>query len=473
MTVTPTPAQARRRRVVQTLRVAGASAARLLTSRIRPGAAALLPVAAMAQACQDLGATYVKLGQLIGSAPGVFGAAVSDPFRQLLDTGPPVPPGAVAAVIEAELGRPLEELFATFERQPVAAASIAVVHRATLPSGEAVAVKVLRPDVAAIVDADVAVLLPLIRFFARQGVEMIAPLHAFFSGLRQQIAEELDLRNEAAAMTEFREKFAAAGLDLIVIPHVHAELSGQKVLTMEWLDGVPIDDPRATDWGFADPRTLLLQLLKAWFTTAVLDGVFHGDLHAGNLLLLRDGRLGLIDWGILGRLDPITHWLFRRMLEACLGDPTGWRDVAEGYRFAGVSMHDDFGLSERIAASMAQAQLEPILTRPIGRVDLTKLVVTSRTVAAAAQPGRDDETFLERVRRIRTARRFWRRLVDSGVRESAFDRANFMLGKQLMYVERFGRMYLPDVALVNDRRFLRKLLQTPGPPSPLSPRPAG
>jgi aarF domain-containing kinase len=419
----------------------------------------------LAAACQELGGAFVKLGQLIGSAPGMFGSPLADAFRCVLDTGPPVPFPEVAAAVEADLGRPLDELFSTFGERPVAAASLAVVHRATLPGGEAVAVKVLRPGIESVVDADLAVLTPLVRFLARQGVEAAAP--AFLSGLRAQLRDELDLRIEAAAMTAFRERYRALGLERIVIPAVHPDRTGRRTLTMEFLDGVPIDDPRTVDWDGTDPRALLLELLRAWFTTAVLDGAFHGDLHAGNVMLLRDGRLGLIDWGILGRLDPATHWLLRRLLEVCLGDAAGWREIAEAYRVAGVSMHGDVGLSDRAAGAIFRAQFEPVLTRPLGRVDLKSLILTSRHVMAARRGTHEPESLRERLERLRASRRFARQLVDGGMRETAFDRANLLLGKQLMYVERFGKLYLPDVALLHDRRFLRTLLRSPGPPSPL------
>lgn len=452
--------------MAQTAAVAARAA--VAAARGRRGAAGVGGLSPVVVAFSELGATYVKLGQLIGSSPGVFGTACSDAFRSLLDTGPPLPAPVVRAVIEADLGQPVDALFSSFDDRPLAAASMAVVHRGLLPGGRPVAVKVLRPGIEAVVEADLALLTPVARFLACQGMERVAAVHSFLGGLRQQVAEELDLRNEADAMARFRGLFAELGLDRIVIPEVDPARSGRRVLTMELLDGVAIDAPEAVDWGGGDPRPPLLQLLRGWLTTAVTDGVFHGDLHAGNLLLLRDGRLGLIDWGILGRLDPATHWLFRRLLEACLGDVDGWRDVAEVYRVMGLSLQDDLGMSDAAAAAVARAQLEPLLTRPFARIDLAGLFVTSREAAAAMREGTGGrKRSRDRLDRWRAVRHHGRRVVAAGLREKPFDRANFMLGKQLLYVERFGRLYLPDVALLEDRRYVRRLLARPGPPSPL------
>jgi predicted unusual protein kinase regulating ubiquinone biosynthesis (AarF/ABC1/UbiB family) len=455
------------KRLLETLSIVGRTTTRQLVRRRSPST-----LDAVVGAFQQLGATYVKLGQLLGSAPGVFGAEVSDAFRALLDTGPAVPMAEVTRIVEADLGRPVDEAFASFNTTPIAAASIAVVHWATLADGRDVAVKVLRPHIAETVDADIALLEPIVRFLARQGVETAAPIHQFLAGLQRQVAEELDLRNEARVMGRFRALYRESGLDRIVIPEVHPTLSGRNTLTMDFLRGVPIDDPALIGQAGDNPRELLLQLLKAWFITAVGEGVFHGDLHAGNLLLLDDSRLGLIDWGILGRLDPATHWVFRRMLEGCLGDESAWLDVAEVYHQAGVTMQDEFGLTPELAAAIVRNQLQPILTQPLGVVDLATLVVTSQDVARVIRPESaptdEQESLVDRVRRIRASRRFFRRIVDQELHSTEFDRANFMLGKQLMYVERFGKMYLPDVALLNDRDFVLSLLAAKGPPSPLS-----
>ena len=140
---------------------------------------------------QELGATYVKFGQFLGSAPDIVGEKVALEFRRCLDTGPPLTPAAVRTTLEKDLGRPLEQAFAHFEATPFAAASVAVVHRASLLNGQRVAVKVLRPDVDAVVAADLALMQPAARFFGRQGSEVAANLFSYLIGLREQVAEEL------------------------------------------------------------------------------------------------------------------------------------------------------------------------------------------------------------------------------------------------------------------------------------------
>ena len=161
-------------------------AARLATGR-RNG---YNPVArALRLACGDLGATYVKFGQFVGSAPDIVGESIAAEFRSCLDSGPPIPFDDVRRTIERDFGRPLRELYADFDETPLAAASIAAVHRARLRSGEDVAVKVLRPGMERLVAADLGVMTLPVRIAAQQGVDRAMDLLGFLVGLREQVAE--------------------------------------------------------------------------------------------------------------------------------------------------------------------------------------------------------------------------------------------------------------------------------------------
>ena len=133
-------------------------------------------------------------------------------------------------------------------------------------------------------------------------------------------------------MAHFRKLLAEVNLPKIAVPEVISELSGPNVLTMELFHGVPIDDLTAVTQHGVDPAPLLEQVLHAFMLTTVRWAAFHGDLHAGNLFLLSDGRIGVLDWGIVGRLDPATHWFFVRLLQAMLGEEAAWDDAAAHLR---------------------------------------------------------------------------------------------------------------------------------------------
>ena len=309
----PTPIQmpepSLRRQVRRGLRTGGRLARRAgpvlvrqaVTRHRDPAAVA----AAMRIACEELGATYVKFGQLVASAPGVVGDNVAEEFRNLLDRGPGVPFPRVKRIIERELGRPLAELYREFDPKPVAAASIAVVHRAVLHSGEVVAVKVLRPGIAETVSSDLDLMEPVMRFLAEQGSDQAAVLYNYLIGLRAQIAEELDLRNEALAMEYFRDLFQFFQLDKLAIPVVYPSHSSRRVITMEFFDGVPIDDLARIEAIGMEPRPYVEELLRAWILSGLLASVFHADIHAGNLILLPEGKLG--DGG-LGYRRAFGRW---------------------------------------------------------------------------------------------------------------------------------------------------------------------
>jgi ubiquinone biosynthesis protein len=405
----------------------------------------------------DLAATFTKFGQLIGSSPGLFGDEVAGEFRACLDAGPPVPFAQVRAALESELGRPLDEVFASFEPTPLAAASIAVVHRAQLLDGRSVAVKVLRPGIESVVATDIAVMRPLFMVLARQVALGLTPaLPGLVDGLAIQIAEELDLTNEVRSLHHFRAVVDRLDLPLLHLPEPIDELSSRRVLTMEFLDAIAIDDVAGAEAMGIDPRPLLQQAIQLWFATSLCDGVFHGDIHAGNLLVTREGRLGLVDWGIVGRLDDETHRFFRRMIEGCLGDESAWPDVRAAFLKAyGPGLQHDLGMSDEQMVAFIRTTILALMTSPLAEVDLRMLMgpPTGRDASAPAASGPADK-----FRYWRGERRRVRRMLDSAGAGSDFDRGTFLLSKQLLYLERYGKLYLPDTPLVWDTDAFRRML---------------
>jgi predicted unusual protein kinase regulating ubiquinone biosynthesis (AarF/ABC1/UbiB family) len=412
-------------------------------------------------ACGDLGATYVKFGQFVGSAPDIVGEGVADEFRFCLDSGPPIPFDDVRNTIEAQLGKPLRELFADIDDQPVAAASIAAVHRARLRTGEEVAVKVLRPGMEQVVAADLALISAPVKLAARQGVDQAMDLLSYLIGLREQVAEELDLRNEARSMQAFRQVLSELDLNLIVVPKVYEELSSRRVLTMELLDGVPLDDFDNIARMGHDARPLVRQLMQAWILTAARFGAFHADIHAGNLLLLRDGRLGMLDWGIICRLDGETYQLMVKLFEAAIGIEDAWDEMAEHFlRIQGASLQGGLGLTDEESSRLLRNLIEPIITQPVGEVRMSTLFGSSADAIALARgeaPPR--KSLRERWRLNRLIAETNRLKIQQGVPENATQRASFLAAKQLVYLERYWKMYLPEEPLLGDHDFLRAVLR--------------
>ena len=413
------------------------------------------------QVCEDLGGTFMKLGQMVASAPGLFGDEVADEFRALLDTGPPAPFDQVRALIEHDLGMQLEEAFAEIDPIPIGRASIAVVHRGRLHDGRAVAVKVLRPGIERLVATDLDLMQPLLEILAREtGDQTAGSMLQLLDGLRQQLAEELDLRNEARALVHFRRLLAEVELPLLVVPEPYPSLSGCSVLTMELLDGVPIDDLAKVQELGHDPAPRVEQVVRGFLLSTVRWGAFHGDVHAGNLLLLRDGRIGIIDWGIVGRLDDDTYRFFIRVLEAALGDEDAWPDItAHLTKTYGPAIQEGLGLDDDQLTALIRSLILPTLTRPFGEVSLVALlqapqVEAAKVRGAAAHQGTVRSLFA----RLRRQRRMRRIAEHSGGLMSDFDRGTFLLGKQLMYFERYGKLFLSDVPILNDPDFLRQLL---------------
>ncbi len=279
------------------------------------------------KALEEAGGIAVKLGQLLATRVDLIPPTAAREFADLQEQARPVPAGAIRAAIEQELGKPVEEVFTAFQWEPLAAASIAQVHRARLGDGTHVVVKVRRPGISEIVDRDLAIVRRLVRrlerrteWGTRHGISALAD--DFASGLR----EELDLRREARNMADVTT--ALRDLPDVRVPTVHEPLSTAAILVMEELPGATLASIERGPAVAVDRAKTARLLLEAELAPMLAGQPFHADLHPGNVFLLPDGTLGLIDLGAVGRLDAFERASIQGMVAALRDeDPTLLREA--------------------------------------------------------------------------------------------------------------------------------------------------
>lgn len=276
-----------------------------------------------------LGSAYIKLGQIISSGDGLFPKELVEEFKQLRDQVPPESFADVKKVIEEDFSRPLESIFSTFERKPIAAASIAQVHRATLVTGEEVVVKVQRPQVNDLVRKDIKALSWIApRLVGRIPVTALANPPALVEVFAETIIEELDFRLEADNMLCVARMLADSNQRAMVVPRPKLELVTKRVLVMEQMHGFAFDDVIGIKDAGIDTKELLRAGLVAFSEGALIHGVFHGDLHGGNLFVLKDGKTALLDFGITGRFNEAERRAFMRLLLAGITGNTRQQIIA-------------------------------------------------------------------------------------------------------------------------------------------------
>jgi ubiquinone biosynthesis protein len=265
-------------------------------------------------AFEYLGPTYIKLGQIISSGEGIFPEELVSEFQLLRDRVAPESFITVRRTIEEDLGHPLAEIFTSFDPTPIASASIAQVHAATLRTGERVVVKVQRRTVESLVRLDIAAMSWIgPHLVGRIPVAALSNPPALIELFAETIVEELDFRLEAQNMLDIAAVFAGAGEQPVVVPRPHPELVTKRVLVMEHLHGFAWGNPEGMRAAGIDTAAVLRSSLIAFLEGALLYGVFHGDLHGGNLLVQRDGTVALLDFGMTGRLDERKRLAFLRL----------------------------------------------------------------------------------------------------------------------------------------------------------------
>jgi ubiquinone biosynthesis protein len=267
------------------------------------------------EAMARLGASFVKLGQVMSSRPDLFEPALIDELKLLQDKLPPFAFPIVKSTLEGELGRPIDQVFAEFDQQPVAAASVAQVHRARLTSGREVAVKVLRPDVRAQVERDGALLLWGARMLALHPVLRLSDPEGFTREFVAGLVRQTDLRVEADNYIHFRRNFERE--PRITFPEVLADLSGERVLVMEFVRGVKVDA-----LGGGDHRAVSDALRSATMQMLFVDGFMHADMHPGNMVVRDDGVIVLFDVGLATKLRPEILDMFVDLMKCiAMGTP--------------------------------------------------------------------------------------------------------------------------------------------------------
>jgi ubiquinone biosynthesis protein len=279
-----------------------------------------------ADALVAIGPAAIKLGQALSTRPDLVGKEAAENLSQLQDDLPPARFHLIRQTIERSFGAPLESLFSKFDEIPVGAASIAQVHRAITTEGREVAVKVLRPGI----EEEFAKAIDTYEWAAAQvenyggEVERLRP-RLVVAQFRQWTARELDLQREAASASELRENMVAE--PGYYVPEIDWRRTARRVLTLEWLDGIKLNDREALQAAGQDCEALAKTLVRAFLRQAVVDGFFHADLHHGNLFALPDGRIAAIDFGIMGRIDRRARvWLAEILYGLITGN---YRRVAE------------------------------------------------------------------------------------------------------------------------------------------------
>lgn len=329
-----------------------------------------------ALALERLGPAFIKFGQALSTRSDLVGDEIAADLGGLRDKLPPFSSSKAIAIIEEEFGAPLYSIYKEFDITPVAAASIAQVHRATTLDGKKVAVKILRPKIAEAFARDVELFIwiagylePLPSFRRLKPREVV-------NTFKESVFFELDLRFEAAAAYELAKNLTRYELGFRV-PTIDWTLTSRRIMSMEWIDGIPLNDVAAIRAGGFNPDMILTKAARSLFSQVFEDGFFHADLHPGNLFVDKNGDIAAVDFGIMGRLDLNSRIYMAEILRGFIEED--YRYVAEMHFRAGyVPAHK----SVEAFTQACMAVAKPITGRPLNEISVAKLLGQMLKIAA-------------------------------------------------------------------------------------------
>lgn len=406
------------KRISQTTFALEKAAFRWLRNREQP-----LPLL-LRDTMQELGATYIKMGQLIASSPSLFPPEYVDAFQSCLDQTPPLPFKAIEKVLVEEFGKGYRDLFQHIEETPLASASIAQVHAATWSNGDKVVIKVQKPQVRETLETDfqfVYVMAKLAELFPHVAKSSITDM---VEEIRNGMLDECDFYKEARNIHAYENFLRDAGIKQVVVPKVYMAGTRKRVLTMERFFGASLSDIDKVRRFSPNPEQCLIDALNTWFLSLTQCQIYHADLHAGNVMILEDGRVGFIDFGIVGKISKPT---WDALLNLTVAIPArDYLGIAKSMITIGATDKNvnPFTLAKDIEALIDSLRAEDQRTVESSNADQYIQQFTLKLSAISKNHG------------IRFPREFT------------------LLLKQFLYFDRYIRLLAPELQMFNDQRVL-------------------
>lgn len=367
----------------------------------------------------DLGATYIKLGQLIASSPSLFPYEYVEAFQSCLDQTPAVPFNVIEKILKEELGKNYRQILPEIDPVPLASASIAQVHAAKFHNGDSVVIKVQKPNVEKILETDFQFM-----HFSAKITELLMPnipstsITDMVEEIRNGMLDECDFMKEAQNIHAYQNFLREANIDNVIVPKVYLQGTKKRVLTMERFYGAPLSNINQVQQYVDSPETVLISALNTWFQSLTHCQIYHADLHAGNVMILKDGRVGFIDFGIVGKISKPT---WDALIGLTISIPCkDYRSIAQSLIAIGATNQD---VDTHAFSQDIENLIEGLLDE--GSSDSPDDFIQSVTLKISQ---------LSRQHGIRFPREFT------------------LLIKQFLYFDRYIRILAPDLEIFGDER---------------------